>query len=230
MNPLEAFFNSRRPTDRGIWKWLHYFDVYHRHLARFRGPAPINMLEIGVYGGGSLEMWAQYLDDPVARGLIGVEHGPPTIHGVDIDPACKGFERGGVKIHIGDQASSAFWSTFRSEVKPLDIVIDDGGHREDQQLAAWRNLWMHMNPGGVYIVEDVEPNRFLNEVMLMATMLQPSEPFSRNMDDDERSLIIPASHFQQQVESIHVYTGMVVLEKPAKIPTEFVASRKGLLP
>ena len=21
----------------GIWKWSHYFDVYHKHLARFRG-------------------------------------------------------------------------------------------------------------------------------------------------------------------------------------------------
>ena len=58
MNPLREFFDSRRPDQPGIWKWDHYFDAYHRHLSKFN--KPINMLEIGVLGGGSLEMWKGY--------------------------------------------------------------------------------------------------------------------------------------------------------------------------
>ena len=35
-NPLRAFFDART-EGRGIWKWLHYFDIYHRHLQKFVG-------------------------------------------------------------------------------------------------------------------------------------------------------------------------------------------------
>ena len=59
-----------------LHKWMHYFDIYERHLERFRNTAPI-MLEIGVSGGGSLAMWKDYLG-PEAK-----------IVGIDIDPACK---------------------------------------------------------------------------------------------------------------------------------------------
>src|SRR5438067_13766465 len=53
-NPLRQFFDARS-EGRGIWKWLHYFDIYDRHFSRFRGEA-VHVLEIGVYSGGSLEM------------------------------------------------------------------------------------------------------------------------------------------------------------------------------
>src|SRR4051812_44526614 len=53
-NPLRAFFDARREGP-GIWKWTHYFDIYHRHFARFVG-REVHVLEIGIYSGGSLEM------------------------------------------------------------------------------------------------------------------------------------------------------------------------------
>jgi hypothetical protein len=59
-----------------LHKWLHYFDIYERHLSRFRGRSPV-MLEVGVFGGGSLAMWRDYL-------------GPGSqIVGLDINPTCK---------------------------------------------------------------------------------------------------------------------------------------------
>src|SRR6266545_2691619 len=43
-NPLaEYFFNN---PGRLIHKWHHYFDIYHRHFARFRGRSPV-VVEIG---------------------------------------------------------------------------------------------------------------------------------------------------------------------------------------
>src|SRR5262245_46705450 len=57
-NPLRAFFDART-EGRGIWKWNHYFDVYHRHFERFRGQE-VHILEVGIYSGGSLEMWHDY--------------------------------------------------------------------------------------------------------------------------------------------------------------------------
>jgi len=35
MNDLERYFRDN--TGRQIHKWHHYFEIYERHLARFRG-------------------------------------------------------------------------------------------------------------------------------------------------------------------------------------------------
>src|SRR4051812_2939766 len=58
-NRMREFFDARR-TGPGIWKWNHYFDIYHRHLAKFVGRGA-HVMEIGVYSGGSLEMWGGYI-------------------------------------------------------------------------------------------------------------------------------------------------------------------------
>jgi hypothetical protein len=77
MNTLRDYFEHN--PGRLMHKWLHYFDIYERHFARFRG-REIHMMEIGVYHGGSLQMWKHYF-------------GPKaTIYGVDIDPGCRSLE------------------------------------------------------------------------------------------------------------------------------------------
>src|SRR2546423_12660568 len=57
-NPLKNYFTSHK-TGRGIWKWNHYFDIYHRYFKKFIGRR-IGILEIGIYSGGSLDMWRAY--------------------------------------------------------------------------------------------------------------------------------------------------------------------------
>ena len=56
-NPLDALFFDNR--GRLIYKWHHYLEIYHRHFAAFRGRSPV-VLEIGVFHGGSLQMWHHY--------------------------------------------------------------------------------------------------------------------------------------------------------------------------
>src|SRR5690348_8554452 len=76
-NPLWNFFQNRT-NGAGIWKWEHYFEIYHRHLPKFVGLGP-NVFEIGIYSGGSLEMWRSYFGEE------------SRIYGVDIEPACKSY-------------------------------------------------------------------------------------------------------------------------------------------
>src|SRR5271166_5678208 len=85
-NPLETFFESHTKGP-GIWKWRHYFDIYDRHFQRFRG-REVNILEIGIYSGGSLEMWKSYFGSRC------------HIYGVDIEPTCKMYESDFVKVFV----------------------------------------------------------------------------------------------------------------------------------
>ena len=57
MNDLEKYFTENKK--RRIFKWQHYFEVYDRHFSKFRNKE-INVLEIGVLHGGSLQMWRDY--------------------------------------------------------------------------------------------------------------------------------------------------------------------------
>lgn len=139
-NPLaEYFFNNR---GRFMDKWLHYFEIYHRHFGRFRGASPV-VVEIGVYQGGSLEMWRDYFG-PGAR-----------IVGVDLDPACASFAGESIEVLIGDQADRAFLAELRRRLPHIDILVDDGGHTMEQQLVTFEELYPHIQPLGVYLCEDL---------------------------------------------------------------------------
>src|SRR5437773_9044996 len=49
-NPLAEYFHGN--PGRLMQKWHHYFDIYHKHFARFRARSPV-VVEIGVFHGGS---------------------------------------------------------------------------------------------------------------------------------------------------------------------------------
>ena len=49
---------AQAETHRGrpLRKWAHYFPAYETHFSRYIG-RPVTFVEIGVSGGGSLQMW-----------------------------------------------------------------------------------------------------------------------------------------------------------------------------
>lgn len=139
-NPLAQYF--LRNPGRLLYKWHHYFEIYHRHFERFRGKRPV-VLEIGVFHGGSLQMWHDYFG-------AGTQ-----VIGVDIDPRCLQFQNASTTVMIGDQADPGFIAQLRSRFPRIDVVIDDGGHVMVQQIVSFRELYPHLQPNGVYLCEDV---------------------------------------------------------------------------
>jgi SAM-dependent methyltransferase len=140
-NPLETYFDSGR-TGPGLWKWRHYFEAYHTHFSKFRGARP-KIVEIGVYSGGSLEMWREYFGKDC------------ELYGVDINQKCLKFGKENVTIKIANQSNRPFWRKLLEEIGDVDIVIDDGGHRPRQQIPTFEEVISRIKPGGVYLCEDI---------------------------------------------------------------------------
>jgi 23S rRNA U2552 (ribose-2'-O)-methylase RlmE/FtsJ len=214
-NPLEEFFDSLNEGP-GIWKWRHYFEIYHRHFSKFVGK-DVHVLEIGVYSGGSLGMWKNYF-------------GPKsTIYGVDIQPNCKTYENENekVRIFIGDQADPHFWEAFRREVPQLDIVIDDGGHEPHQQIATMEALLPHLRPGGVFLCEDLsgEGNAFFDYVSRFAKHLN-AYAWKLNLQDPEMRLSATPTPFQHAIHSVCLYPLVTVIERRGE-PLNMVAPKHG---
>ncbi|HET8697121.1 MAG TPA: class I SAM-dependent methyltransferase [Gammaproteobacteria bacterium] len=128
-------------------KWLHYFEPYAAIAAPLRH-RPIRMLEIGVYKGASVRMWRKYL------------HPESVIVGLDIDPACKAYERPEDNLHvrIGDQSSPDV-RRLVDELGPFDLILDDGSHMVSHMLASFNHLFLDgLKSPGVYVVEDTHTN------------------------------------------------------------------------
>ena len=113
-----------------VHKWHHYFKIYNRHFKRFIGRNP-TILEIGIYKGGSLEMWNYYFD------------GKCQIYGIDIDKNCLNIpnvlEVDNINVTLGDQSNRDFWKEYLKDKPKFDIVIEDGGHTMSQQIVHMKN-------------------------------------------------------------------------------------------
>jgi hypothetical protein len=208
-NPLWEYFQKHKEGP-GIWKWEHYFDIYHRHLAKFIGQK-VSLLEIGIYSGGSLEMWRSYFGDNC------------HIYGVDIEKVCKSYENDHVSVFIGDQADRGFWSNFRNSVEGIDILIDDGGHTPEQQQITLEEMLPHLRPGGVYICEDVHGT--FNGFAAFATGLVNN--FNSMNCLQASSLSCEATQFQSTIHSIHLYPYVVVVEKRLFVLPKLLAPKHG---
>jgi len=122
-------------------KHLNYFDVYDDLLKDYIDKEII-FVEIGVLNGGSLFMWRDYFG-PKAR-----------IIGIDLNPAAKKFEKDGFEIFIGDQEKPEFLNDFFKKIGKIDILLDDGGHTNNQQIVTTLNSIENIKDGGLLIIED----------------------------------------------------------------------------
>jgi len=119
-----------------------YFQVYEELFSRYVGQ-PVVFVEVGILNGGSLFMWREYLG-PQAR-----------IIGIDFNPGAQQWAAHGFEIHIGDQSSAEFWDDFYRRVGPIDVLLDDGGHTNKQQLTTAVKAFDRVNDGGLIVIEDV---------------------------------------------------------------------------
>jgi hypothetical protein len=188
-----------------VHKWRGYLNHYERHLAKYRN-LPVRILEIGVYKGGSLQMWRRYF-------------GPDAvIFGIDINPDCAQYDSPDGRVRIGSQDDRTFLSSVVSEMGGIDVVIDDGSHIGRQQLASFEVLFPLLDPNGVYICEDTHTaywrgmyeggyRRKTNFIEKAKTII---DDLHLEFHGRQRACIKDAC---RTIRGIHFYNSMVVVEK-----------------
>lgn len=176
---------------RPIHKWTHYFAHYEQFFTRFRN-TPVKMLEIGVFKGGSLELWRNYFGHDA------------TIFGIDINPSCANFVDAPNQVRIGSQDDPNFLRSVVQEMGGLDIVLDDGSHRGNHIISSFRTLFPLLSDGGLYVMEAEFPGTRQNQ----------SLSFVKRLIDDMHC------HFHRQepletphVGAVHLFDSMAFIEK-----------------
>jgi hypothetical protein len=203
MATLKEIFNAHE--GRLIHKWDHYFEVYEKYFSKYIG-TPVNILEIGISHGGSLEMWRKYFGDQA------------NIFAVDINPECKKFEDGKTKIFIGSQEDEQFLESLVSQLPALDILIDDGGHTMKQQITTFGQMFSHVKDGGIYLVEDTHTSywwAYHGGLKRKGTFIE----FAKDMVDQmhawhiDNNKLMPVNYLTKNIQCISFYDSIVVFEK-----------------
>jgi len=219
-NPLLEYLHNN--PGRLIDKWVHYFDIYHRHLAQFRG-RPVTLVEFGVLHGGSLQMWKRYFG-PQAR-----------IIGVDINPLCRSLVEEQVAIYIGDQGDRTFLRRLADEVGPIDIIIEDGGHFMGQQIATFEEMFFRMSEVGLYFTEDMHTSywaRYGGGMRRAGTFVEYAKDLIDRLHawhtEDPNALSV--DDFTLQTGGLHFYDSVLVIERRPVEPPQRIKTGKPSFP
>lgn len=203
-NPLEKYFRTNKK--KLIHKWVHYFDIYHRHFERFRGKRVV-VLEFGVNQGGSLEMWRHYFG---RRAMI---------YGVDIDPRCARLSGRRTKIFIGDQEDREFLRSIAAEIGRIDVLIEDGGHTMGQQIATFEELYPHVSDDGVFLIEDLHTSywpHYGGGYHRPGTFMEYAKGLTDQLNAwHSKDPDFAVDDFTRTTRSMHFYDSIVVFEKGA---------------
>ena len=138
---MEKFIKLFKSSPKYSIKWDNYFNIYSNILKKFV-IKKIIFVEVGVGNGGSLFMWKKFFGKKA------------RIIGIELNPEAKKLEKSGFEIFIGDQANPNFWKNFYKQVGKIDILLDDGGHKNIQQITTFMESIRYINNGGKIIVED----------------------------------------------------------------------------
>lgn len=211
MNEFENFFWNKNKKSK-IHKWHHYFEIYEKFLSCFKYKHPV-ILEIGLWKGGSCEMWNDYFQ------------GECHIHGVDNKPTCLEIPAklgvSNIKVDIGDQGSVDFWNRFFVKYPDLkfDFIVDDGGHTMEQQIQTFKSTFPRLKNGGVYFCEDVHTS-YMKEYGggddCMDTFLNYSRKYVDKINSFHNNINFDAE-ILDNVKSLHFYDSVVVFEKTDRI-------------
>lgn len=135
-----------------------YADVYEELLSQFR-EEPITLVEIGVQGGWSMRAWRDYFE---FADLIGIDNR------LQFDGVPEGWS-----FRLADATShESLLDALVAE--SIDVVIDDGSHRVEDQIATAETL-MHL--ADLYIIEDIAGDEAL--ALLIETLGEPWKVFDR---------------------------------------------------
>jgi len=154
-----------------------YHTIYNRWLAKYTtdDAAPFQFLEIGYYRGGGFDVYSEFLPQGEKHTMeISCIEAGSREEGKwpwgNFAANNKRYQelRNANRLHCGDASDYDFlyqtWTQHmqRPDAPPLKIVVDDASHLADHMAKSLFFWFPRIEPGGVLIMEDVQPIRTSN--------------------------------------------------------------------
>ncbi len=124
-----------------------YIEVYQPLFEKFENDH-INILEIGIWEGGSIKLWADYFKNA-------------SVHACDINnpPDWLKTYSDRITFHIGDAYSQVDFGSTK-----FSIMIDDGPHTLDSMKYFAKYYSEMLTDDGILVIEDVRDINWFEEI------------------------------------------------------------------
>ena len=120
----------------------NYIDMYEQWV----GNLHVNkLLEIGLGGGASVRMWADYFPDAEIYTMeLGQEEFQKNWASSTLDVS-------DINIIVGDSTDPKTWENIPNN---LDIIVDDGDHKAETQITTFKLGFGKLRERGLFFIED----------------------------------------------------------------------------
>ena len=203
MQNLKKSFNT---SPRYSIKWSNYFDIYDDLFKKFINKKII-FVEVGIGNGGSLFMWRKFFGKKA------------KIIGIELNPEAKKLEKFGFQISIGDQSDPSFWKSFYKKYGKIDVLLDDGGHKNIQQISTFMESYNHIKPNGKIVIEDTHTSYMKKKGFKNPSnysFINFSKLIVENMHRRNPMLSKKLNKLSQKIDSIFYYDSIVSINFSSK--------------
>jgi 23S rRNA U2552 (ribose-2'-O)-methylase RlmE/FtsJ len=148
---------------------LGYYDhFYENHFKPFI-KIPINILEIGIRGGGSIKIWKEYF------------HPDSKVYGGEIDSFSPIEDTTCYQMDMYSQdALNLFEDSY------FDIIIDDGAHTYESFEYVITHYYSKVKSGGILIVEDIIDPSWVDPLLQLSKSTGYSKSETFNMAEKQK--------------------------------------------
>jgi len=135
----DELFSDRRDKVKNILEVGIGYSELMEQYANWNHPEPLVIYTVGA----SLYAWRDYFQNA-------------QVWGIDVDQRAQIVGQERIKTYLADATDEPSVAKILADIPKLDIVIDDGSHIPEDQIATARLLLPHMKKGGLYCIEDIE--------------------------------------------------------------------------
>lgn len=167
MNLNERYLQGGYCTDK---YHLGYYEHFYEKEFEPYVKKPINILEIGIRGGGSIKIWKEHF------------HPDSNVYGGDIEPFNKIENTTCYEIDMYSQAALNLF-----EDSYFDIVVDDGPHTYESFESVISKYYSKLKPNGILIVEDIINSSWVEPLLNLSKSVGYSESKSFNMSGKQKN-------------------------------------------
>ena len=151
---LEQLINNDR-TDKNT---VHSYIPLYQELLKGKKETAKNVLEVGIYNGGSIKLWSEFFTNA-------------TIYGLDIssdDVWDKIKNKNNIKLYTSFDAydEHTFKLNFLCKGIKFDFLLDDGPHTLESMLKFIKLYSQIMTDDGILIIEDVQDYKWIDLLKL----------------------------------------------------------------
>jgi hypothetical protein len=134
-----------------------YIEFYQEEFQPYK--SGINMLEIGIMTGGSLFLWTKFFD---SYKLIGMDLSPSWSNVADFQKTLENDPNIDIRFNISS-TNKEYAEEFTDET--FDVILDDGDHDPDIQIATFKNYFKKLKTTGTYYIEDVRGQKEFTQII-----------------------------------------------------------------